>query len=152
MADVVDVAIVALSELGSSSTMKLQKIVYYSQAYHLVTRGEALFENRIEAWRNGPVAYDLYKKHEHEFVISNGYFGESIGVLSLDEIDSIRHVVQKLKDKTGQELSEMTHSEKPWQDARVGLRSVDPGNREITQEAIRDYYFLRINDHVVFSN
>lgn len=152
MADVIDIAIVALNELGSASTMKLQKIVYYSQAYHLVMENKALFNNKIEAWRNGPVVRDLYEKHAHEFVISSGYFDESIGALSSDEIHTIKHVVQRLKDKTGQELSEMTHSEKPWQDARAGLRSVDPSNREITKEAIRDYYSRHIYDHVVFSN
>ena len=70
MANVIAVAEHVLKRLGSSSTMKLQKIVYYSQAYHLVRYGQPLFSERIEAWRNGPVVRDLYDLHAHEFVIS----------------------------------------------------------------------------------
>ena len=78
MANVIAVAEHVLKRLGSSSTMKLQKIVYYSQAYHLVRYGQPLFSERIEAWRNGPVVRDLYDLHAHEFVISDGYFGADL--------------------------------------------------------------------------
>ena len=50
MADVLDVAKYALDKLGYVSTMKLQKIVFYSHAYHLVRQGLPLFDDRIEAW------------------------------------------------------------------------------------------------------
>lgn len=98
MVNVIAVAEHVLKRLGSSSTMKLQKIVYYSQAYHLVRYGQPLFCERIEAWRNGPVIRDLYDLHAHEFVISDGYFGADLTTSQLQEHDvaAIDHVVNVL--------------------------------------------------------
>ena len=64
MADVLDVAKYALDKLGYVSTMKLQKIVFYSHAYHLVRQGLPLFDDRIEAWVNGPVVRALFQEHK----------------------------------------------------------------------------------------
>ena len=63
MAEVVSVAAYVLHKLGYSTTMKLQKIVYYSQAYSLVSRNRPLFTERIEAWVNGPVVPELFDLH-----------------------------------------------------------------------------------------
>lgn len=41
----------------------LQKLVYYSQAWHLVWEERRLFEEPIEAWVNGPVVRELYRRH-----------------------------------------------------------------------------------------
>lgn len=140
MADAIEVASFALERLESASTMKLQKIVYYSQAFNLVKNEAPLFLNRIEAWRNGPVIPDLYYRHAHEFVISEGFFNVGTDGLSDLECSAIEYVVSKLGDMSGQELSELTHSEAPWCEARVGIAPTDPSNNEITQESILRYY------------
>jgi len=50
MATAHDVAAYILDKCGSMSAMKLQKLVYYSQAWHLVWDDAPLFEERVEAW------------------------------------------------------------------------------------------------------
>ena len=75
MAHVVDVAAYILEDLGSVSTMKLQKLAFYSQAYYLAEHGATLFPEAFEAWANGPVAPDLFRRHRGEFVIARGFFG-----------------------------------------------------------------------------
>lgn len=55
MAEVNDVAAALLSQTGQITTMKLQKLVYYAQAWHLVFHSEPLFADTIEAWPQGPV-------------------------------------------------------------------------------------------------
>ncbi len=60
MAQVADVAAYILEKCGPMTAMKLQKLVYYSQAWHLVWTEKPLFDNRIEAWANGPVVWELY--------------------------------------------------------------------------------------------
>ena len=55
MSNVHDVAAMILNEQGAMTAMKLQKLVYYCQAWHLVWDEECLFPERIEAWANGPV-------------------------------------------------------------------------------------------------
>ena len=59
MVGVFDVAEYVLSEVGYVSTMKLQKLVFYSQAYSLVAFDEPLFSDDFEAWVNGPVCPPL---------------------------------------------------------------------------------------------
>ncbi|WP_307850044.1 MULTISPECIES: type II toxin-antitoxin system antitoxin SocA domain-containing protein [unclassified Saccharopolyspora] len=41
------------------TAMKLQKLVYYSQAWHLVWDERPLFDEPVQAWANGPVVPDL---------------------------------------------------------------------------------------------
>ncbi len=45
-----DVAAYIIERHGRMSSMKLQKLVYYSQAWHLVWDDEPLFPERIQAW------------------------------------------------------------------------------------------------------
>src|SRR5436305_3443094 len=65
-----DVAAYILSKTGEITAMKLQKLVYYSQAWSLVWDEEPLFDERIEAWVNGPVVPDLYRRHRGMFKVS----------------------------------------------------------------------------------
>lgn len=52
---VFDVAEYILEQHGEMTSMKLQKLVYYCQAWHLAWSDEPLFRESIEAWANGPV-------------------------------------------------------------------------------------------------
>src|SRR5665213_2316970 len=62
LASVDDVAAAILKRTGAIDTFKLQKLVYYCQAWHLVWDGVPLFKARIEAWANGPVVPKLYQQ------------------------------------------------------------------------------------------
>lgn len=130
-----------LNECGSLSTMKLQKLVYYSQAAHLVYEGAPLFNEDIQAWANGPVVPALFRLHRRKFVVERGF----LGTATLDELDesavrSVERVLKVFGDKTGAELSALTHSEKPWVNAREGYAPEARCDVVITPEAIRSYY------------
>ena len=66
-----DVAAYVLREAGAMSTVKLHKLVYYSQAWHLVWDEEPLFVEPIEAWANGPVVRALYDHHRGRFGVED---------------------------------------------------------------------------------
>jgi uncharacterized phage-associated protein len=70
VASVDDVAVYILRKQGKMTAMKLQKLVYYAQAWNLVWDEAILFPERIEAWANGPVAPDLYRQHRGQFEVS----------------------------------------------------------------------------------
>ena len=55
MATAHDVAAYILQKKGEMTAMKLQKLVYYSQAWSVVWDERPLFHEKIEAWANGPV-------------------------------------------------------------------------------------------------
>lgn len=142
MASVVDVAAYVLGIAGSITTVKLQKLVFYCQAYHLVRHHSPLFQDDIEAWANGPVIPSLFGKHRGRFIVCEEDLPDRGGDLALgdDEHASIEKVVGILGGYSGEQLIKLTHSEDPWNDARRGLR---PGVR-FTQ------YANRLGDPMMF--
>lgn len=139
MATAHDVAARILEIKGPMSAMKLQKLVYYSQAWHLVWDDEALFQEPIEAWANGPVVRELYNEHRGMFMVSRWPKGDSEH-LSEAERETVDVVVRFYGDKAAQWLSELTHTEAPWRDARGDLAPGERGNREIPLDAMAEYY------------
>jgi uncharacterized phage-associated protein len=139
MASVDDVAAAILARTGPLSAMKLQKLVYYAQAWHLVWEDRPLFDARIEAWANGPVSPKLYRRHRGQFRVSSWPHGDP-GKLDEGELTTIESVVNFYGDKSAQWLSELTHREDPWRLARAGLRAGERGNAEINRASMAEYY------------
>ncbi|MCW4458204.1 Panacea domain-containing protein [Microbacterium sp. MPKO10] len=139
MATAHDVANYILHELGPMSAMKLQKLVYYSQAWHLVWDEEPLFDDEIEAWANGPVVYSLYREHRGMFVVKEWPKGRRKN-LTKSEAGSIDAVLSTYGGLTAQQLSTMTHREDPWQNARKGIRDGERSDAEISVGAMHEYY------------
>jgi uncharacterized phage-associated protein len=139
MASVHDVARYILREMGELDTWKLQKLVYYSQAWHLVWEDEALFNAEIQAWANGPVVPELYGVHRGQYRVGSWSRG-SIQNLSRSERESIDVVLDHYGRFSGFQLREMTHSESPWKDARRGLPPGAPSENVITPASISSYY------------
>ena len=134
-----DVAKYILSKCGPMTAMKLQKLTYYSQAWSLVWDDACLFENRIEAWANGPVVTDLYQQHRGKFEVSSWALGE-IQNLSDSQKETIDVVLGAYGKFSALELSNLTHSEMPWIAARSNLDLDERGNSEITPESMVDFY------------
>src|SRR4051812_1622007 len=75
-AHVWDVAEYILRKQGPMTATKLQKLCYYSQAWHLVWEETPLFNERIQAWANGPVSPALYYRHRLQYMVSSVEDGE----------------------------------------------------------------------------
>lgn len=134
-----DVASYILQESGPMSAIKLQKLVYYAQAWHMVWEDEPLFSERIEAWANGPVVPALYREHRGNFKVTQWSAGDP-SRLSAKQRGSIDAVLKFYGDKDAFWLSELTHREAPWKDARKGLARGERGSREITKVAMAEFY------------
>jgi uncharacterized phage-associated protein len=139
MARVDDVAAYILERQGAMSTWKLQKLVYYSQAWHLVWEEAPLFEDTIEAWANGPVVRSLYDRHRGYFSTATWNAGDA-RTLSDDERTTVDAVLQTYGPMSGADLSALTHREPPWREARAGLEDGERSNRQITPQAMAEYY------------
>lgn len=134
-----DVAAYILTKKGPISAMKLQKLVYYCQAWHLVWEEEPLFDEKIEAWANGPVVRNLYDVHRGQFQVSEWPEGNQ-SAISGSKRSSVDAVLKYYGDKPAQWLSDLTHKEAPWKEAR---RHVPEGGRatgEISHAAMAEYY------------
>jgi uncharacterized phage-associated protein len=139
MPSVHDVAAFILAKEGEMTTWKLQKLVYYAQAWHLVWDGEPLFPERIEAWANGPVVRALYDKHRGEFTVARWPWGKA-SALTASQRATVEAVLKTYGDKSPHWLSQLTHMEAPWREARVGLSAGARSTRAIKHGAMAEYY------------
>lgn len=142
MATSCDVAALILNELGPMTSMKLQKLVYYSQAWHLVWDEERLFDDRIEAWANGPVCPKLYAQHRGMFVVEPGSISGDPNALTASQRESVQAVCDSHGDISAADLSRMTHMEPPWREARGDLPAGASSQAEITLDSLQWYESL----------
>jgi len=136
---VFDIAAYILERMGAMTTMKLQKLVYYSQAWSLVWDEKRLFEEKIEAWANGPVIRNLFDYHRGMYEISSMPLGNP-RLLNQEQQDTVDAVLEYYGHRSAQWLIELTHMEDPWIQARKGLPKLERGNRIIPLDAMADYY------------
>src|SRR5262245_25223102 len=138
MLTVYDVAAYILQKQGPMTTMKLQKLVYYAQAWSLVWDDAPLFNERIEAWANGPVVPELFHKHKKQYLVEK--CDGNPNVLTRAQKKTVDAVLKTYGDQTSQWLSELSHLEEPWRKARRGLAPGERGDNEITLASMHSYY------------
>lgn len=141
MLSVLDVAAYILRKQEPMTSMKLQKLVYYSQAWALVWDDKPLFRERIEAWANGPVVRKLYDAHRGRYRVDRiaGGFSRRLNSEQRDTVDA---VLEFYGDKSSQWLSDLSHMEQPWRDtrARHGFAAGERGNAVIRHADMAEYY------------
>ncbi len=138
---VFDVAWYILHKMGEMTTMKLQKLVYYCQAWSLAWDEKPLFDERFEAWANGPVCPDLFNMHRGKFVVDEKILSKySSCEFSKEQIETMDKVLEYYGVHDSVWLSNLTHLEEPWKLARAGIPSGERCNYEITKESMQQYY------------
>ena len=146
MATVFDVARHILTRLHEDeklpiTTWKLQKLVYYSQAWSLVWDDAPLFAEPVQAWANGPVCPELYQVHKGKFKILSAFeIDGNPQALTAAQVETVDEVIKHYGRHSPQYLSELTHSEQPWIEAREGLSIGERGNKAIKLDTMAEYY------------
>jgi len=141
-----DVAAAVLRRVGTMETMKLQKLLYYSQAWHVAITDEPLFEDEIQAWSKGPVVDRVWQERKGWRNVTSWPQGnaDNISGPSAMVVDLVCSVYGRL---SGDDLSELTHDEEPWRATRGDLPESARANRTIPLELMRDFYRQRtLND------
>jgi len=136
---------------------KLQKLVYYVEAWNLVYL-KSVYNEDIEAWVHGPVVrevYDEYKKFGYSPIIQNYPEGTSASqeLKALQEAldiqggrkELIGGVLEKYGAMSSFQLELIAHSERPWLEARGNLGPTDKCYKFIRRDTIKDYYFSLIH-------
>jgi uncharacterized phage-associated protein len=112
---VIDVASYILQKQGPMTTMKLQKLCYYSQMWHSYFLKKKLFKEDVQAWSYGPVTYELFDIHKGKYQISYEELQSSrSSALDADASAVIDQVLIAYGGLTGAQLSDLSHSESPW--------------------------------------
>ena len=145
----------------SISPLKLQKLLYYIQAWFMVFYGRdnTLFRDVPQAWVNGPVypaIYHIYKNkaanmcdHLDSSVFYNGDALEGLAMLThalglnADQFETVESVIMMYGKQSQNQLIWLTHSELPWASARHGLAPLEKSEREISLDMMYSYYLER---------
>ena len=121
------------------TNLKLQKMLYYQQGFHLAYFGTPLFDEEIEAWMYGPVVPAVYENYECHG--RNGIEPDESRWITLG--DEEWRLFVKVFDIYGQYsaigLMNMTHSEAPWINTPTGRGNI------ISKESMREFFKTRLN-------
>ena len=140
-----------LQNFGDMSHLKLQKLLYYVQAYHLAYFKIPLIDDDFEAWVHGPVSrkvFDLLKDKSLLYVdLKYRAEGDDLSPtvqiqsgLTKEQLDWVNYVLGEFSTLSGPELESLTHSEAPWIDARKGFGPADRCNNIIPKSAMAEFY------------
>lgn len=113
------------------SNLKLQKLLYYAQGFHLAITGRPLFSEPIEAWTHGPVVPTVYHRFKSYGYNSLPVAGQS-PVFDAKTTDLLDEIYEVYGQFSAWKLRNMTHEEPPWKNAAVP--SVIP------HSALRSYF------------
>lgn len=105
-----------LARIEPVHTIKLQKLLYYCQAWSLALRGRPMFSDSIQAWKHGPVVASLYKLHRGEPVLDES-LGGAKDALAADDAAFANAVLDAYGARSAWSLRDLTHREAPWIDA-----------------------------------
>jgi uncharacterized phage-associated protein len=121
------------------SNLKMQKLLYYAQGFHLAVYNEPLFQEKIIAWQYGPVVEEVYGDYSE---YSDGAIPKPrrINIKALD--DNKRELLKEVYLVYGQfsalRLMQLTHNEPPWNHTKIG--------DEINLEIMKEYFKTLINN------
>lgn len=149
--DLADYIITKLSEGGESlNNLKLQKLTYYCDAWHLAFYDKKLVDTDFQAWIHGPVCRELYDRFSSsKSLYSEIYLSDCADDFNMDSVSAysshIDTILEAYGKFSGAQLEEMTHREKPWLEARQGYRSSQRCEEYLDNSIIRDYYKSRLS-------
>lgn len=125
------------------TNMKLQKMLYYQQGFHLAYFGTPLFNEDIEAWMYGPVVPSIYEEYK-----SNGRNGiEPNRELAFSfeqkkELALFNEVCKVYGAYSAIGLMNMTHEEMPWKSTPTG----EGEGHVIAKEKMQSFFKKRLKD------
>jgi uncharacterized phage-associated protein len=107
------------------SNLKVQKLVYYAQGFHLAVYDRPLFDDQIEAWTHGPVVPSVYHHYKHHGAGSIPVPTDfDPAIFQPEQIELLNEVQQIYGQYSAWRLREMTHEEAPWKNNfRAGAMS-----------------------------
>lgn len=136
----------AKKEGAQITNKKLQKLLYYVQAWSAALQEKRIFEDRIEAWVHGPAIKAVYLEYQKFGAqpINKAVSEADIQDIPKEVASHIDQVWSVYGKYDGNYLEQLTHSESPWQDARKGLEPHISSETEITFESMRDFYRTKL--------
>lgn len=134
-------------KIDDLSNKKLQKLLYYVQAWTLVFYNKKAFEEDIEAWVHGPAIPSVYRAYK-DFAFNPIPVSLADGIATIsDDIKSVVKDVLKVYGKfDANYLETLTHTEDPWQIARGESKPFQNSSNIISLDTMKTYYGQRLKE------
>jgi len=134
-----------------ANQLKLQKLVYYCEGWHLAYFERSLIPENFEAWVHGPVVRSLWDHYKLRGNMFQTQFymrkedAEKIRIyathrLNPEQIEMIGNVMEEYGDKSAYHLESLSHSEPPWREARNGYDQSERSEVIISRGTMKRYY------------
>jgi uncharacterized phage-associated protein len=154
--DPVELAKYVVAKNGKTDHLKLQKLLYYIQSWHLVIFDEPLFDEDFKAWVHGPVLMSVWTELKDRSKLTvevsikpklkTAIIARAEKQLLREQVELIEDVLKEYGTKSGYHLECLTHSEDPWKNARGNLPPDQKSTARISKAAMRKFYTARFAD------
>jgi uncharacterized phage-associated protein len=131
--------------------LKLQKLLYYVQAWHLAFYQKPLFDGKFQAWIHGPVNREIYDRFKENKLLYSTVDCDDLLDRNINETidektqEHINNILESYARFSGTELEIMTHREDPWLEARKGFSPMERCENEISEQTMKSYYSNRLS-------
>lgn len=137
MERIIDVAQYIFTEYKTISgnvidEMKLHKLLYLAQRESLAIVGQPMFAEKFEGWKYGPVCRAVRNCYTED-----GMFGEEIHEIANENAYIAKNIIMQYGAYESWKLSELSHRELSWQNARKGIPEGQNGCKKLRLEDIR---------------
>lgn len=119
--------------------LKLQKLMFYADAWHMALFGNEIVDEQFEAWVHGPVAVSQFRRFkDYQWRPIDAAIDKM--EMTKDEKLFLADILNEFGGESAIALEKMTHSELPWIEARGGLPPDEPCNNKISKETTKVFY------------
>ncbi|WP_024801210.1 Panacea domain-containing protein [Nocardia sp. BMG51109] len=145
MVTALDVAGYVYRQRGWVDAWKLEKLIYFAQAWHLTWDGRPLFEDKFEAWLDGPVQPTVYRVNKYDrpspwSTQLPGADPDALPGATKAIVDAVLEHYAHLDKPT---LVELSH-ELPWQRARGDVPADAKCTAELSESDIKRWYTAKV--------
>lgn len=145
--DIANWFIYKFAESGDPIThLKVQKLLYYAEAWHQVINNSELIEGEFQAWAHGPVVPEVFQSFR-----KHGW--NTLPIPDKSELPKIsssaENILEQVLDSYGElpakTLENMTHKDEPWIKARHGFEPEERCENIMPKSEIKNFFKHKYN-------
>lgn len=127
------------------TNLKLQKLLYYAQAWFLALNDKPLFDEDFQAWAHGPVLPSQYHRFK-DFTWKPLTVEVEKPQTKAFVADHLQLIIEEFGSETAVALERMTHRELPWLEARGDLPDGAASDARISKDTMKKYCLSLVED------
>lgn len=144
IADYIILRVKSEDKNASLINLKLQKLLYYVQAWSYGIHNKPMFAGDFEAWIHGPVNRTIYDrfnptKYLYSEINVEDCLNQNV-TLTSDDAEFVDFILENYLKYSGAELERLSHTEMPWLKTRGDLGVNERCDKVITPALMTEYY------------